>query len=137
MQQRIRSEIYVCLGKFESKKRWRFVGFTDSTLSVKLRSFERFYKGGFIGENNTNETLVNVGLRLILVFLTISPSSPFNHIGRLPLQRKHSQPRVHEGGSGTNPWGNVRVNSIHDNWIRSMIVPNTFFIKLMGLPNPL
>ena len=29
-------------------------------------------------------------------YLTISPSrvSPFNHIGTLPLQRKHSQPRV-------------------------------------------
>jgi len=32
---------------------------------------------------------VNVGLRLTLGFLTISPSrmSPFNHIGTLPLQR--------------------------------------------------
>jgi len=40
--------------------------------------------------------LANVGLRLTLGFLTISPSrvSPFNHIGTLPLQRKHSQPRV-------------------------------------------
>jgi len=37
-----------------------------------------------------------VGLRITLGFLTISPSrvSPFNHIGTLPLQRKHSQPRV-------------------------------------------
>jgi len=45
---------------------------------------------------STFSILVNVGLRLTLGFLTFSPSrvSPFNHIGTLPLQRKHSQPRV-------------------------------------------
>ena len=34
--------------------------------------------------------VVNVGLRLTLGFLTISPSmvSPFNHIGTVPLQWK-------------------------------------------------
>jgi len=44
---------------------------------------------------STFSILVNVGLRLTLGFLTISPSrvSPFNHIGTLPLQRKHPQPR--------------------------------------------
>jgi len=45
---------------------------------------------------STFSILVNVGFRLTLGFLTFSPSrvSPFNHIGTLPLQRKHSQPRV-------------------------------------------
>jgi len=42
---------------------------------------------------STFSFLPNVGLRLTLEYLTISPSSesPF-HIGTLPLERKHSQP---------------------------------------------
>ena len=45
---------------------------------------------------STFSLLLNVGLRLTLGYRTISPSSESSfHIGTLPLERKHSQTRVH------------------------------------------
>jgi len=53
---------------------------------------------------STFSFLPNVGLRLTLEYLTISPlkwESLLHHIDTIPLERKHSQPRVHYSWSLT------------------------------------